>query len=77
MATPKGKSIHLTWDQMNAIYQAMSLMLDDLWEDVEDPEGFNYEISKELLANFNAINRKMCKAFNIMEQYQDWEDRNQ
>ena len=75
MAKPKGKSIHLTWDQMNALYHAMGLMLDDLWEDVEDPEGFNYESSRKRLSNFNAINKKMCKAFNIMDQYEDWEDR--
>ena len=80
METPKGKSIHLTWDQMNTIYTSLHSELDDLYDIIENPDAIDTDGLKwtfNRLRLMNQINKKMCKAFNIMDQYQDWEERNQ
>lgn len=71
---PKGKSIHVTWDQMNGLFGCMELQLDQLLCDCEEgPDSEEYEWSRKQLKQLNAINRKLHKAFNIMDHYEDWE----
>ena len=78
MTTPKGKSIHLTWDQMNTIYTCLHSEVHGLYEMIENRDTVNADDLKwyfNRLRLMNQINKKMCKAFNIMDQYEDWEDR--
>ena len=75
MAKPKGKSIHVTWDQMNGLFGCMELQLDQLLQDCQEgPDSEYYEWSRKQLKRLNAINKKLHKAFNIMDQHADWEE---
>lgn len=77
---PKGKTIYVTWEQMQALFGCMELQLDQLledvghthWESVSDAD--DYKWSRNQLKQLNNINKKLNKAFNLKkENFWDWE----